>query len=152
MVEIRPFRPEDAAAFRALNEAWITKYFQLEDPDRVTLGDPVTHIVDRGGHILMVWREDEPVGCCALLPKADGEYELGKMAVAEHLRGQGIGRMLLDHTLSHARRIGAKRLYLGSSTKLPNAVHLYESVGFAHYTPETPSLYARANVHMTLAL
>ena len=58
----------------------------------------------------MVWREDEPVGCCALLPKADGEYELGKMAVAEHLRGQGIGRILLDHTLAHARIIGAKRL------------------------------------------
>jgi len=152
MVEIRPFRPEDASAFRDLNEAWITKYFTLEPPDRIVLADPQAEIIARGGHILMVWQDETPIGCCALLPKAEpGEYELGKMAVAEHLRGQGIGRRLLEQTLNLARAL-ARKIYLGSSTKLPNAVHLYESAGFRHYEPAEPHEYARANVHMVLEL
>lgn len=151
MVEIRAFRPDDTAAFRQLNEAWITKYFALEAADVQVLNDPHTHIIQTGGHIFIVWSGEEPVGCCALLPRKDGVYELGKMAVAEHLRGQGIGRKLLDHTIAHARIIGARALTLGSSTKLPSAVHLYESAGFQHVPPE-PTPYARANVFMTLTL
>ncbi len=50
--------------------------------------------------------------------------------------------------------MGAKRLSLGSSTKLPNAVHLYESLGFRHVGPERlPWMaYARSDVFMELEL
>jgi GNAT superfamily N-acetyltransferase len=76
------------------------------------------------------------------------------MAISPHLRGQGIGRRLLQHAITQAKVIGAKSLFLGSSTKLPNAVHLYESVGFRHVRPETlpPVPYTRANVFMEMAL
>jgi hypothetical protein len=41
---IRPFQPGDELAFRALNEAWITRFFVLEEKDRLTLGDPQKYI------------------------------------------------------------------------------------------------------------
>lgn len=154
-IEIRPLIPgDDATAFRTLNEEWITRYFSLEAKDIETLGDPETSILRKGGHIFMVYADEKPVGCVALMPMGNGIYELSKMAVSPHLRGQGIGRRLLQHAITQARLIGAKSLFLGSSTKLSNAVHLYESVGFRHVPPETlpPNPYTRANVFMEMDL
>jgi N-acetylglutamate synthase-like GNAT family acetyltransferase len=84
----------------------------------------------------------------------DDVYELSKMAISPHLRGQGLGRRLLEHSTAQARRLGAKSLFLGSNTKLANAVHLYESVGFHHVPPESlpPMPYTRSNVFMQMAL
>ena len=50
--------------------------------------------------------------------------------------------------------MGARALFLGSSTKLPNAVHLYESVGFRHVPAESlpPMKYVRADVFMEMKL
>jgi GNAT superfamily N-acetyltransferase len=154
-IEIRPLLPgDDATAFRTLNEEWINRHFTLEAKDRETLGDPENSILLKGGHIFMVYADGEAVGCVALIPMSGGVYELSKMAVSPNLRGQGIGRRLLQHTIGQARLLGARSLFLGSSTKLPGAVHLYESMGFRHVPPEMlpPMPYARANVFMEMPL
>ncbi len=142
--------PADIAAFRELNEEWITKYFVLEPKDHEALGDPETHILSKGGQILMARSDQHVVGCVALIPLGNDVYELAKMAVLPALRGQGIGRKLLEHSFECARALGAKSLFLGSSTKLKNAVHLYESVGFTHVPPEklAPNPYTRADIFM----
>jgi putative acetyltransferase len=154
-IEIRPLQAgEDATAFRTLNEEWISRYFTLEKKDREILGDPEGKILNHGGHILMVWLGHQAVGCVALIPMGDGVYELSKMAVSPEMRGLGIGRRLLLEAITLAKRIGARSLFLGSNSKLQNAVHLYESVGFRHVPadsiPDMP--YARANVFMELPL
>ena len=154
-IEIRALRSgDDASAFRTLNEEWITRYFVLEEKDVETLGDPENTILRKGGHILMVDADTEPVGCVALIPIVPGVFELSKMAVSPRLRGRGIGRRLLEHAIGDARTVGASSLFLGSSTKLTDAVHLYESVGFRHVPPETlpPMPYTRANVFMRMEL
>lgn len=154
-IEIRSLRPgDDATAFRILNEEWITRDFVLEQNDIETLGDPETFVLSKGGHIFMAYAGVEPVGCVALIPMENGEFELSKMAVSPRCRGRGIGRRVLEHAIAQARIIGAKSLFLGSSTKLPNAVHLYESVGFRHVDPATlpPLPYHRADVFMRMPL
>jgi len=153
-VDIRPFRTEDARVFFTLNEQWISKHFGMEERDHLNLGDPQASILNPGGRILMAFAEDRAVGCCALIPEGEGEFELAKMAVAEELRGRGVGRSILLATTSLARSLGARRLTLGSSTKLPDAIHLYESIGFRHIPLERRphSLYARADVFMEMDL
>jgi putative acetyltransferase len=145
---------QDAAAFRALNVEWITRYFVLEPKDRETLGDPENTILRKGGHIFMVEVHGDSVGCAALIPMGNDAYELSKMAVSPRLRGLGIGRKLLEHVIAEAKTIGARSLFLGSSVKLRNAVHLYESVGFRHVRPENlpPNPYTRADVFMEMLL
>ena len=145
---------EDGSAFRVLNEEWITRYFTLEAKDRETLEDPENAILRKGGRVILVYEGEQAVGCVALLHVGEGTYELSKMAVLPALRGRGIGRRLLAFTIEQAREMGAKQLSLGSSTKLPNAVHLYESLGFVHVPPERlPWMkYARSDVFMELAL
>ena len=87
----------------------------------------------------------------ALVPDGTGAYELSKMAIAPELRGQGAGRTLLSAAIDHAAGLGASSLFLGSSRKLANAVHLYEALGFEHVAPETLHMpYARADVFMQL--
>jgi len=145
---------DDTTVFRTLNEEWITRFFTLEAKDRETLGDPERTILAKGGAIFLALVEGEAVGCVALIPMENGIYELSKMAVAPQQRGLGIGRALLQHAIAQARDLGAKSLFLGSNTKLANAVHLYESVGFRHVPPEQlpPMAYSRANVFMELPL
>jgi GNAT superfamily N-acetyltransferase len=72
-----------------------------------------------------------------------------KMTVTPAARGRGIGRLLIAAAIARARALGATSLYLGSSTTLPNAVHLYEATGFAHVAPEELGMpYVRADVFM----
>jgi putative acetyltransferase len=151
---IRPLRTAgDAAAFRALNEEWIARYFTIEEQDRRQLDDPIAAYVDTGGDILIAELDGRPVGCVALVPDGTGAYELSKMAVEPALRGQGAGRQILTAAIAHARRLGARSIFLGSSTRLANAVHLYEALGFRHVAPEQIHMpYARADVFMELVL
>jgi putative acetyltransferase len=153
-VVIRPFQPGDEVAFRELNEAWISRYFVVEEAERDILNDPVGNILAIGGHIFLATSEESPVGCCALIPMQPDGFELAKMAVAENLRGKGIGRKLLEYAIVQARRFGASRLYLETNRRLANAIHLYESIGFEHVSPDQviPSPYARANVFMEMKI
>ena len=149
---IREFIPGDEAAFRQLNEEWISRYFAMEAKDEEALNHPRRKILDHGGRIFSAVREGATVGCCALLAMAPGEYEVAKMAVAESARGGGIGRRLLACVIAEARASGATRLYLETNHQLTPAIRLYESLGFRHLPPErvVPSPYARADVYMEL--
>ena len=131
-VVFRTFQEGDEEAFRILNEAWIEKYFVLEGKDRETLGDPRTHILNKGGHIVMAERAGQRIGCCALIALPDGRFEVAKTTIAESERGQGLGRKLLEHVVEFAREKRIKVLYLETNMKLRNAIGIYEAVGFRH--------------------
>lgn len=150
----RSFQAGDETAFRELNEAWIRKYFAIEAKDVEVLSDPEKYILQPGGEIVMASLDGRAVGCCALLAMPDRCFEIGKMAVAEEHRGKGIGKKLLAHAVERGRELGAQRLYLETSTKLPNAIHVYESQGFTHLPAERirKSPYARSDLYMEMFL
>jgi GNAT superfamily N-acetyltransferase len=153
-LRIREFQPGDEDVFRRLNEEWITRYFVMEPKDKASLTDPRGTILDGGGRIFLAVWDSRPVGCCALLAIAPGEFEVAKMAVTESAQGRGIGRVLLEKVIAEARESGARRLYLETNRKLGIAIRLYESVGFRDLRPEkiVPSPYARVDVYMELLL
>lgn len=150
-IELRCYRPEDAEGFRTLNEAWIERLFVLEDHDREVLENPERYILQPGGQIVIAVANGRPVGCCGLIPMEPGVYEVAKMAVSDDYQGQGLGRRVLSRTIEEARAMGATKLYLETNSKLLNAIHLYESLGFKHLPPKD-SPYARANVFMEMVL
>jgi putative acetyltransferase len=144
------FQPEHAAAFKALNVAWISKLFAVETKDLEVLDAPVAKVIDQGGHIVMAMDGDEPVGCCALILLPDGGFEVGKMAVADSHKGRGLGNGLMQACVDKARAVGAPRLYLETNSSLAPALAVYRRFGFVEITdPErTVSPYARADVWM----
>ena len=146
-MEIVEFEPQHAAAFKALNEAWIGKYFTLEAKDREVLDDPQGKILATGGRIFMALKDGEAVGCVALLKMADGGYEVAKMTVSETLRGSGLGRLLMERCIEAGAEDGAPRLYLETNSSLAPALALYRATGFRDLAP-VPTDYARADVFM----
>ncbi|HZW17026.1 MAG TPA: GNAT family N-acetyltransferase [Brevundimonas sp.] len=147
-VAIVPFRPDHAAAWAALNEAWIAEGgFAVEAKDRTVIDDPQGAILDRGGRIFMAERDGETIGCCALMAMADGGFEVAKMTVSPAARGLGLGRRLLEACEAAARAAGAPRLYLETNASLKPAGALYRAFGFVDLPPR-PSPYARADVWM----
>jgi GNAT superfamily N-acetyltransferase len=147
-MEIVDYRPEHAGAFKALNEAWISKYFVLEAKDREVLDDPEGKILKKGGRIFMALDEaGEAVGCAALIAMADGGYEVAKMTVREDQRGTGLGRLLMQACIDAGADVGAPRLYLETNSSLGPALGLYRAMGFKDLAP-TATPYVRADVFM----
>ena len=146
-MEIVEFAPDHAQAFKALNEAWITKYFAIEAKDREVLDDPQGRIVAQGGRIFMALKDGRAVGCAALLKMADGGYEVAKMTVAKEMRGSGLGRLLMQRCIEAGAEDGVPRLYLETNSSLAPALALYRATGFQHLAPAETE-YARADVFM----
>lgn len=148
-VKIIDYLPKHASAFKALNEEWISKYYQLEKADYKVLDDPDGSILAAGGHIFMAEYEGEIVGTCGLMKMADGGYEMVKMAVAPAARGKHIGWLLGQAIVKKAKALGAPRVYLESNTQQEPAINLYYKLGFERIVGP-PSPYARCNIQMEL--
>jgi putative acetyltransferase len=148
-MEIVDFAPEHAGAFKALNEAWISKHFTLEAKDREVLDDPHGKIIAQGGKIFMAVDGGRAVGCAALIAMADGGYEVAKMTVSEDLRGSGLGRKLMQACIDAGAAMGAPRLYLETNSSLAPALRLYRAMGFKDLAP-AETAYARADTFMEL--
>ena len=151
-MEIVDFQPDHASAFKALNEAWISRYFAIEPKDREVLGDPAGKVLAPGGHIFMAVEDGAAIGCVALMAMPGGGFEVAKMAVIEAHKGRGVGRELMAACVKRARRLGAGRLYLETNSGLAPALGLYRSFGFKDVDSAEPSPYARADVKMELLL
>lgn len=64
-----------------------------------------------------------PVGCARLLQDA----HIGRLAVLRRVRGQGVGRQLLEAAVQLGRRLGMGDLYLHAQVQ---ARGFYEAAGF----------------------
>ena len=149
-IQIVPYSPSYAKAFKELNEAWIKKYFELEEDDIRTLSNPQA-IIDKGGFIFIALKDNSPVGVCALRKSAADTLEFSKMAVSENAQGFGIGGKLMEAAIAKARRIGTQRLYLEGNTLLEASIHLYKKFGFKEVTGRE-SHYKRVNIIMEMFL
>ncbi|MBD1910123.1 GNAT family N-acetyltransferase [Leptolyngbya sp. FACHB-16] len=150
-IKILDYTPDYQQNFKQLNCAWIEKYFILEDADYESLDHPDKKILQPGGHIYLAQYNGEIVGTCALIKMTDDTFELAKMAVSEEAQGKGIGWQLGQAAITKARELGAKTLYLESSTILEPAIKLYQKLGFRKVTGR-PTPYKRCNIQMELSL
>lgn len=150
-VEIVSFSANYRQAYKELNEAWITQYWDMEASDHKALDAPEESIIEKGGYIAIAIKDKKAVGTCALIKMNNDCYELAKMAVAEPIRGLGVGYLLGQHCIEKAAEMGSSRIYLESNTKLRSAINLYRKLGFKRL-PLKESPYARCNIQMELIL
>ncbi|WP_197527607.1 GNAT family N-acetyltransferase [Posidoniimonas polymericola] len=143
--------PAHLDAFIALNEAWITEYFELEEGDRRLAADPGA-IARSGGVVISAIEDGEVVGVGAVVPLEDGVCDFIRFAVDPSRRSQGIGRQIINLAIEHARAMGGKQLTLYTNTKLEAAQSLYKSLGFVvtHRGPHHE--YRRPDLVMSLDL
>lgn len=147
-IKIIDYAPQYGDDFKRLNVEWITKFWELETGDIEALDNPNAYIIDKGGAILIALYKGQLVGSAALILQSDSTLELAKMAVSPTVQGKGIGLMLGKSALERAQRMGAKRVYLESNTKLGPALSLYRKLGFCELDNNKASPYERCNIRM----
>jgi putative acetyltransferase len=77
--------------------------------------------------------EDEAgnlLGTAAVCPLEDGACKLGKMYLVPEARGRGLGRLMLERAIAHARRLGFRTIILETVSVMEEAIRLYTRRGF----------------------
>jgi GNAT superfamily N-acetyltransferase len=124
---------QDAAAAQAVVFAVLREYGLVPDPAETDadLQDLAAHYFARGGQFYVLTTASAEVVATLGLYYLDAQtVELRKMYLSSQLRGQGIGRGLLEFALAQARQMGFKRMTLETASVLKEAIGLYRRLGF----------------------
>lgn len=146
------YEDQYAEAFERLNREWLERYGLFEEGDRKYLERPKETILAHGGEIFFALQHGVVVGTCAVIPQGEGTVELAKLAVTDQFQGQGLGRRLTEMGIAWARKQGAQKVVLVSSTKLRQALALYERLGFSYGPLPEETGYETADIYMELSL
>jgi GNAT superfamily N-acetyltransferase len=83
------------------------------------------------GRVVVTWLGDDPVGHLQLVETGrDGEVELKNMAVADRLRGQGVGRGLVEAAITTAHDDGHRRMVVATAAADTGNLRFYQRCGF----------------------
>lgn len=121
---VPPFSTLCNAAFALRREVfvWEQKVPEAEENDADDL--TATHFV--------AIVAGEVVGTLRLIDKPE-HVKIGRVAVRQAFRGQGIARRLMTAAMEHARTSGRDRFYLMAQS---DKLGMYEKLGFAAFGPE----------------
>jgi N-acetylglutamate synthase-like GNAT family acetyltransferase/DNA-binding MarR family transcriptional regulator len=153
-VKIIPFDSQNEMhreSFKRINYEWIERYFKVEPLDMESLENPEKFYINKGGLVLLAEYQDKIVGTSALKPMTEDSMELSKMGVDNSAKGLGIGELLGQSIIEEARKMGLKRLYLETNSRLLPALNLYQKLGFKT-VKDFSSPYSRADVAMEMFL
>ena len=102
--------------------------------------------VVRDHRVFVVEDGDVIVGALVLVDKADGLL-FDNIAVLPSRQGEGIGRRLMEHAESEARRLGHPHLDLYTHQQMTENIRLYERIGYVEVDRRTergfPRVYMR---------
>ena len=137
--QLRPATNADCQPIADLVYTVLREYHLRPDPDGTDadLHDIEQAYLARGGAFCVLEAQTgRIIGAYGLYPIDARSGELRKMYLRRDYRGKGLGKLLLEHALAEARRLGFTRVTLETASVLTEAIALYESYGFIPYQPE----------------
>ncbi len=82
--------------------------------------------IENLAHVIVIYSENEPIGCGAI-KQYDGEtVEVKRMYVQEKYQGKNLGVVILNALEIWATELGNARCILETGTMLPEAIRFYE--------------------------
>lgn len=138
MTDIRPARfPEDLDAVVRIFREYVaspTVSLDFQDFETEFAGLPGKYASPRGC-VLLACKDGQPVGCAALRPVDAQTAEMKRVYVRPTVRGENLGRRLVQAILETARKAGYTRICLDVLPEFQAAQRLYESLGFVDAEP-----------------
>ena len=129
--ELRPARPEEAAAVAALTEAaYAVMAERVGYPPQPVTADHAAFIED--GRVEVLEDAGRIVGVLVCWPEPD-HLLLYSVAVAPDRQGRGHGRAMMAAAEAAARRRGLGRIVLYTNEKMPENVAYYEALGYRRF-------------------
>jgi ribosomal protein S18 acetylase RimI-like enzyme len=96
--------------------------------------------------ILLVDLEGEHAGSIALTDEGNGEAAIRWFVLSPEVRGQGLGRRLLDEMLATAAEVGYTQAFLETFSELEAAAHLYREHGFEVVSADVGPRWGRERI------
>ena len=140
---IRNWQKSDLTAAAEVIRLVLEEYglpWQPESADRDVI-EVETCYLQIGGQFWVVEQQQKVVGTAAYYPIARGNkaVEIRKMYLLPAVRGQGLGKYLLQQLETTIAASGFQEIWIETATVLKEAVQLYESSGYRPATGvETP--------------
>jgi GNAT superfamily N-acetyltransferase len=134
MVSVVETNPPDFEDFEALHRLLSDAFACMEgviDPPSSMTRLALADLTDKAGteDLLLIRSASAPVACLFGTPRGDSFY-IGKLAVAEALRGQGLARRLVEAAAARARALGLGALELQSRVELMGNHAAFRAMGF----------------------
>jgi putative acetyltransferase len=149
-VQIKAYEHKYHKQFKDISLDWLHSHDLYEKADDALLDHPQKYI-DNGSFIFLAHYDDEIVGTVSLSPLEKNTFEIMKLGVIDGYKGLGIGRKLMQICIDICLEKEVRFITLDTSSKLQNAIKLYEKLGFVH-VEVTASYYESADVKMELKL
>lgn len=141
-MKIRNANNNDSEAVKSLVFA-VLKEYGLEPDSNATdkeLEDIEQSYFRNGGYFGVVEESGVVVATVGIYRESATTCELRKMYSAPSIRGRGLGKKLLEFSLSKAKDLGFSRIVLETASPLKEAIALYVKYGFVEYKPNHISL------------
>ena len=82
-------------------------------------------------HVFAARLDGRYCGCGAIMVRREGYAEVKRVFVSPAARGHGVGRLLLERLAEDTREAGLSLMRLETGTLQPEALGLFEAMGFA---------------------
>jgi putative acetyltransferase len=136
---IRPIQPEDNVLIASIIRASLTE-FGANKPGTVYFDYSTDHLFELFhsapiSAYYVALKDQKIIGGAGIYPTAGlpaNTCELVKMYLVKEVRGQGIGRRMIDYCLNVAKEKGFEQVYLETMPELNKAVSVYEKFGFSY--------------------
>jgi N-acetylglutamate synthase-like GNAT family acetyltransferase len=147
----RELRPGDLGAIVAHHGRLYAREYGVNSEFEAMVAKSVAEVgsggwpTERDG-IWIVERDGAHAGSMALTDDGDNTGAIRWVVLDPDLRGQGLGRRLLNELLAKAREIGYERLRLETFSDLRAAAHLYHEAGFKVIREDTSPRWGRDSI------
>lgn len=154
-VTVVDYQPALKKHFQNLVTPWLSEVTggKLEEEDKFTINNPDKAYLASGGFLFFARYKGEIAGCVALKRLSDNEFEFAKLYIRNEYRNLGIATKLIERCISRCKENEAKRLWLQTTNRMPQAHKLYYKLGFTDSpAPESMEVLARTEKIMFLEL
>lgn len=90
--------------------------------------------LDNINHVVVLYRNDTPLGCGAIKEFELGAMEVKRMFTMHNARGKGFASKILTELENWAKELAYKRLILETGVQQPEAIALYKKCGYTTIT------------------
>jgi putative acetyltransferase len=139
-INIRKIQPADNEVLAKIVRASLAE-FGANKPGTVYYDSTTDHLYELfqepGSMYYVAEQNGKVVGGAGIFPTEglpQGTCELVKMYLQKQVRGQGLGKLLIDKVLEFAKGFGYTNVYLETMPELRKAVSVYEKFGFTYLT------------------